>query len=82
MRRTWSPGLVQTVLALGGFAIGTTEFATMSLLPAFSTAMGVDLSTGGHVIAAYAIGVVVGAPPLRGARRAPSGRTLLVLLMT
>ena len=28
-----SPGIVHLVLALGGFAIGTTEFATMSLLP-------------------------------------------------
>lgn len=58
----WSPGLVHTVLALGGFAIGTTEFATMSLLPAFSQDLGVDAPTGGHVIVAYALGVVVGAP--------------------
>ena len=28
-----SPGIVHLVLAFGGFAIGTTEFATMSLLP-------------------------------------------------
>ena len=81
-RRAWSPGLVHTVLALGGFAIGTTEFATMSLLPAFSKGMGVDAPTGGHVISAYALGVVVGAPlfAVLGARL--SRRTLLVLLMS
>ena len=80
--RSWSPGLVHTVLALGGFAIGTTEFATMSLLPAFSRGMGVDVPTGGHVISAYALGVVVGAPlfAVLGARL--SRRTLLVLLMS
>lgn len=50
------------MLALGGFAIGTTEFATMSLLPAFSKGLGVDVSTGGQVVSAYALGVVVGAP--------------------
>ena len=82
MRRTWSPGLVHTVLALGGFAIGTTEFTTMSLLPAFSKGMGVDAPTGGHVISAYALGVVVGAPLFAVAGARLSRRTLLVLLMS
>lgn len=80
-RRTWSPGVVHTVLALGGFAIGTTEFATMSLLPAFSKGMGVDAPTGGHVISAYALGVVVGAPLLAVLGATLSRRTLLVILM-
>ena len=80
-RRTRSPGLVHAALALGGFAIGTTEFATMSLLPAFSRGLGVDAPTGGLVISAYALGVVVGAPlfAVFGARS--SRRTLLVLMM-
>jgi len=79
--RIGSPGLVHSALALGGFAIGTTEFATMSLLPAFSKGLGVDAPTGGHVISAYALGVVVGAPlfAVWGARA--SRRSLLVLLM-
>ncbi|WP_174293050.1 MFS transporter [Sphingomonas bacterium] len=80
-RRVRSPGLVHAVLALGGFAIGTTEFATMSLLPAFSRGMGVDAPTGGHVISAYALGVVVGAPLFAVAGARLSRRTLLVLLM-
>ena len=63
-RRIFAPGLVHATLALGGFAIGTTEFATMSLLPEFSRGLGVDAPTGGHVISAYAFGVVVGAPLL------------------
>ena len=70
-QRAWSPGFVHIVLALGGFAIGTTEFATMSLLPAFSKGMGVDAPTGGHVISAYALGVVVGAPLSPTARPTP-----------
>lgn len=80
--RPWvSPGLVHFVLALGGFAFGTTEFATMSLLPAFSAELGVDAPTGGRAISAYAVGVVVGAPLVMvfGARL--PRRTLLVLLM-
>ena len=79
--RVRSPGLVHAALALGGFAIGTAEFATMSLLPAFSRGLGVDAPTGGHVISAYALGVVVGAPLLAVLGARLSRRTLLILLM-
>jgi len=49
-------------LALGGFAIGTTEFMTMGLLE--EIAQGIDRTNAetGHIITAYAFGVVVGAP--------------------
>jgi DHA1 family inner membrane transport protein len=80
--RSPSVGLVHFALALGGFAIGTTEFATMSLLPYFSRGLRIDEPTAGHVISAYALGVVVGAPLLAilGARL--SRRTLLIVLMS
>ena len=75
-------GLIHLSLAVGGFAIGTTEFASMSLLPDMARALDVDAPTAGHVISAYALGVVVGAPTLAvlGARMAR--RHLLILLMT
>ncbi len=78
----YSAGTVHIVLALGGFAIGTTEFATMSLLPAFSEGLGVDAPTGGHAISAYALGVVVGAPLFAVFGAKLNRRTLLMLLMT
>ncbi len=56
--------LVLAALAVGGFAIGVTEFAAMSILPDFAAGLGVDEPTAGHVISAYAAGVVVGAPIL------------------
>ncbi len=56
--------LVLISLAMGGFAIGVTEFAAMSVLPDFAKGLGVDEPTAGHVISAYAAGVVVGAPIL------------------
>ncbi|MBD3835918.1 MFS transporter [Brevundimonas sp.] len=56
--------LVLIALAMGGFAIGVTEFAAMSVLPDFAAGLGVDAPTAGHVISAYAAGVVVGAPIL------------------
>jgi DHA1 family inner membrane transport protein len=75
------PGLVLAALALGGFAIGTTEFASMSLLPYFAKDLGVDAPTAGHAISAYALGVVVGAPIIAvGAARLPR-RVILTVLM-
>ncbi len=55
-------GLAITALALGGFAIGTTEFVTMGLLPEIAQGIGETIPRTGHIISAYALGVVVGAP--------------------
>ncbi|AJP71793.1 MFS transporter [Sphingomonas hengshuiensis] len=66
---------------MGGFAIGTTEYATMSLLPFFSTGLGIDEPTAGHVISAYALGVVVGAPLLAVVAARLSRRVVLIALM-
>jgi DHA1 family inner membrane transport protein len=49
-------------LAVGGFGIGTTEFVAMGLLPDIATSMHVTEPIAGHVISAYALGVVIGAP--------------------
>lgn len=73
--------LVHAALAVGGFAIGTTEFATMSLLPFFARDLHIDEPTAGHVISAYALGVVVGAPLIAIASARMTRRTLLILLM-
>ncbi len=76
-----NPTLVLFALAMGGFAIGTTEFAAMSLLPAFAPDLGIDAPTAGHVISAYALGVVVGAPVIAVLAARIARRTLLVGLM-
>ena len=60
--RTRHVTLALIALALGGFAIGTTEFVTMGLLPEIAKGIGQDIPTTGHIISAYALGVVVGAP--------------------
>ncbi len=68
-------------LATGSFMIGTTEFVSMGLLPQIAAGVGVSVPTAGHVISAYALGVVVGAPVLAvlGARLPRRG--LLLSLM-
>ena len=81
-RKAVHPALVLFALAMGGFAIGTTEFATMSLLPYFAADLGVDAPTAGHVISAYALGVVIGAPVIAVLAAKLPRRTLLLILMS
>lgn len=68
-------------LALGSFAIGTTEFAIMGLLPEAVADLGVDLQAGGVLISMYALGVVVGAPVLAAGLARMDRRTSSILLM-
>jgi DHA1 family inner membrane transport protein len=49
-------------LATGAFAIGTTEFTPMGLLPVIADGVNVSIPTAGMLVSAYAIGVMVGAP--------------------
>lgn len=69
-------------LAIGGFGIGMTEFVIMGILPEVATDLGVSIPKAGHFIAAYALGVVVGAPILTGlAGKWPSHKILMLLMI-
>jgi DHA1 family inner membrane transport protein len=81
LRPVARPGLVLLALAMGGFAIGTTEFGTMGLVPYFAASLGIDAPHAGEVISAYALGVVVGAPVVAILAGKFQRRTLLVWLM-
>jgi MFS transporter, DHA1 family, inner membrane transport protein len=69
-------------LALGGFGIGTNEFVAMGLLPDIASSLHVTEPTAGHVISAYALGVVIGAPVIAALSARVSRKTLLLSLMT
>ena len=75
------PAIIHLALAVGGFAIGITEFATMSLLPFFARDLHISEPVAGRVISAYALGVVVGAPLIAVASARLTRRTLLIGLM-
>lgn len=75
------PVLVFLALATGGFAIGTTEFSTMSLLPNITLGLGIDETTASHLISAYALGVVVGAPLITVLAAKIARKPLLIGLM-
>ena len=73
--------LAVMALALGGFGIGTTEFVAMGLLPDIAAGLGVSEPAAGHVISAYALGVVVGAPLIAALTARMARRKLLLALM-
>lgn len=73
--------LTLLVLALSTFAIGTTEFVIMGLLPYVSRSFAVSISTAGWLISGYALGVAIGAPIMAVATASlPRKRTLLILM--
>src|ERR1700761_8635717 len=74
-------GLAELSLAIGGFALGTGEFASMGLLPNVARDIDVSIPIAGHMISAYALGVVIGAPVIAAAFAKMSRRAMLIGLM-
>ncbi|WP_209325660.1 MFS transporter [Brevibacterium renqingii] len=68
-------------LAIGAFAIGVTEFATMGLLPMIAAELGITVPQAGHAVSFYAIGVVVGAPLITTIAAHMDRKLLLLCLM-
>ncbi|MCQ4212625.1 MFS transporter [Streptomyces longispororuber] len=69
-------------LAVGAFGIGTTEFVMMGLLPDVADDLHVSIPTAGHLVSAYALGVVIGAPLLAAlTARMPRRRVLTGLMV-
>lgn len=79
--RTPHVGVAIFALAVGGFTIGTTEFVTMGLIREIAAGVDVSIPSAGHVISAYALGVVVGAPLIAYLGASWPRRGLLVALM-
>ncbi|MCH1924232.1 MFS transporter [Shewanella sp. C32] len=72
-------GLTLFALAIGTFLLGLTEFSVMPMLPLVAETFNVSTGKVGHVISAYAAGVVVGAPLLMMLTPKMNRRTALVL---
>lgn len=81
IRAPFGAGLAELALAMGGFALGTGEFASMGLLPSVARGVGISIPEGGHVISAYAVGVVIGAPLITVLLAKAPRRVMLIGLM-
>lgn len=73
--------LTLLTLALGTFAIGTSEFASMGILQLFAQSLNLDITTATHAIEAYALGVVLGGPAVTILAAKLNRRALLLALM-
>ena len=68
-------------LTLSAFAIGTTEFVIVGLLPTIGTDLGVSLPSAGLLVSLYALGVAIGAPVLTALSGKVPRKLLLLSLM-
>ncbi|MBE9598314.1 MFS transporter [Pedobacter sp. MC2016-24] len=68
-------------LTLGGLGIGITEFVMMGLLPDIAKDLSITIPQAGHLISAYALGVVIGAPLLVAIAGSYPPKKILIALM-
>lgn len=68
-------------LAMSAFAIGTTEFISVGLLPLIAKDLHISITTAGLTVSLYALGVTVGAPILTSITSSMSRKSLLLWIM-
>ena len=68
-------------LTISAFAIGTTEFVIVGLLPTIAADLGVNLPSAGLLVSLYALGVAIGAPVLTALTGKLPRKALLLSLM-
>ncbi len=68
-------------LTLSAFAIGTTEFVIVGLIPTIASDLAVSLPSAGLLVSLYALGVAVGAPLLTALTGKVPRKLLLLSLM-
>ena len=73
--------LALLALAITAFAIGTTEFISVGLLPLIEADLQVSTTAAGLTVSLYALGVVFGAPVLTSLLSNVSRKKLLVWIM-
>lgn len=68
-------------LAVSAFAIGTTEFISVGLLPLISQDLHISVTTAGLTVSLYALGATFGAPILTSLTSSMSRKSLLLWIM-
>jgi MFS transporter, DHA1 family, inner membrane transport protein len=73
--------LALVILALSSFAIGTTEFVIMGLLPDVASDLAISIPQAGWLVTGYALAVAVGAPIMAVSTAHLRRRSALIILM-
>ena len=69
-------------LTISAFAVGTTEFVIVGLIPTIAADLGVSIPSAGLLVSLYALGVTIGAPVLTALADRMQRKTLLLVLLT
>ena len=69
-------------LTISAFAVGTTEFVIVGLIPTIADSLGVSLPSAGLLVSLYALGVTIGAPVLTALTGNMPRKALLLALLT
>ncbi|KRM71184.1 MFS transporter [Lacticaseibacillus brantae] len=78
-----APTLTLLALALSAFAIGSTEFISVGVMPLIIDSFGISLSTASMTVSVYAAGIMIGAPLLTALTgRFPRKGLLLAIMVT
>lgn len=78
-----SPTLTLLALAVSAFAIGSTEFISVGVMPLIIKTFHVSLATAGLTVSVYAAGVMIGAPVFTSlTSRIPRKALLLSIMIT
>lgn len=73
--------LALLALAISAYAIGTTEFISVGLMPLIAENLHISVTTAGLTVTLYALGVTFGAPVLTSLTMGVSRKSLLIAIM-
>ena len=81
MTKKVNPGWTLLALAISAFAIGSTEFISVGLMPMLVTNFHIDLAQAGLTVSVYALGIMVGAPVMTLLTGQMNRHRLMLLIM-
>lgn len=82
MRKQIAPTWTLLALAISAFAIGSTEFISVGLMPLLVKSFGITVSQAGWTVSIYALGTTIGAPLLTLLTGRFDRKTLILGIMT
>lgn len=81
MTKKISPTFTLLALAVSAFAIGSTEFISVGLIPLLIQSFHVSMAQAGMTVSVYALGIMVGAPLMTLLTGQINRHTLMVIIM-
>lgn len=81
MTKKISPTLTLLALAVSAFAIGSTEFISVGLIPMLIQSFHVSLAQAGLTVSVYALGIMIGAPLMTLLTGQMNRHTLMLMIM-